>query len=252
MPSSLIIVALAAAWLIVLVPMVARKRQAVARTTDAALAARVVRSGSGADDGEETSAMPEPAKQVADPEPEVEEYEDEPIEPARAYEPDSERRYRPGRGGFDPEAAEIAARAKYSFRQRVVLTLIILVVITALAAGFVAGILWWLNGVVDIGLVSYLGYLRRQVRIEDDIRERRLARLHSVRMRRPAPRQEMPEDEYDVEEEPRRELVGVERRPSPASRLRGQAVVVDVDDEDPAFHELDDPGQLPFRRAVGE
>ena len=53
MPSSLIIVALAAAWLVVLVPMVARKRQAVAQTADTELAARVVRSGSGADEGEE-------------------------------------------------------------------------------------------------------------------------------------------------------------------------------------------------------
>ena len=252
MPSSLIIVALAAAWLVVLVPMVARKRQAVAQTADTELAARVVRSGSGADEGEEEVVMSEPATQVAEPEEIVE------PEPAGSYEP-RERRYRPGRGGFDPEAAEIAARAKYAFRQRVVLLLIVLAVITAAGAGFLASTLWWLNAIVDIGLVGYLGYLRRQVRIEDEIRVRRMARLKNARTRRSVVRREPGEVGYDEDyddpedvEEPRRELVGIERRPSPASRLRANAVVIDLDDDDPEFHELDDPGQLPFRRAVGE
>ena len=45
MPSSLIIVALAVAWLVVLVPMVVRKRQEIAETGDDALASRVVRGG---------------------------------------------------------------------------------------------------------------------------------------------------------------------------------------------------------------
>ncbi|GHF44661.1 hypothetical protein FHX82_001818 [Amycolatopsis bartoniae] len=268
MPSSLIIVALAAAWLVVLVPMVARKRQAVVRTTDSALAARVVRSGIGSDEGEGEFAVSEP-EQVDDPEPEEFAEAERPCshdEPElsrrpdsdgeRRYrrsfdDPDSERRYRPGRGGFDPEAAEIAARAKYAFRQRVVLILLLLALASAGVAGFLMGLLWWAHGAIDIALVSYLAYLRRQVRIENEIRQRRLARLHNTRTRRPAPRREQ-RDEYEVDEEPRRELVGIERRPSPASRLRGRAVVVDVEDEDPAFHELDDPGQLPFRQAVGE
>lgn len=47
MLSSLIFAALAAAWLVVLVPMFARRRQEVSKTTDSALAARVVRRGSG-------------------------------------------------------------------------------------------------------------------------------------------------------------------------------------------------------------
>jgi hypothetical protein len=262
MPSSLIIAALAAAWLVVLVPMVARKRQAVARTTDAELAARVVRSGSCADDAGEEFAIPEPASEVADPErPEDEEsedgeyedgeYEDEPAERVHPYEPAKDRRYRPGRGGFDPEAAEIAARAKYAFRQRVVLALIVLAVTSALTAGFLFSLLWWAHGAIDLVLFSYLGYLRRQVRIENEIRQRRLARLNNARARRPAPRQPLP-DEYEVVEEPMIVPAGTERRPSPTPRQRGSAVVLDLDDEDPAFHELDDPGQLPFRRAAGE
>src|SRR5438067_11877303 len=134
MPSSLIIVALAAAWLVVLVPVVARKRQAVARTADTELAARVVRS---AEDGEEEFAMAEP---------EEEPFEEEPEPAPHAHEPAPERPYRPGRGGFDPEAAEIAARAKYAVRQRVVLALIILALGTAAGAGFLTTMLWWAHG----------------------------------------------------------------------------------------------------------
>lgn len=262
MPSSLIIVALAAAWLVVLVPMVARKRQAVARTTDAALAARVVRSGGGSDEGEEEVAMHEQGVE-SDPEYEEEaEYQDD--FRSDHFSADGERRYRPGRGGFDPEAADMAARAKYAYRQRVVVGLILLAVVTAVAAGLVMTQLWWLHGFTDVALVGYLVYLRRQVRIEEEIRARRMARMNSVRARRPMPRRERdvePEeaveeyddhDEYEVTEEPRRELVYIERRSAAPSRLKGNAVIVDVEDEDPAFHELDDPGQLPFRRAVGE
>src|SRR5207248_910127 len=93
--------------------------------------------------------------------------EEEADEPEPLPQPSGSRRaqperigYRPGRGGFDPEAAEIAARAKYSFRQRVVVILLVAAVVTA--------------------------------------------------------------------------------------------AVADLDDEDPAFHELDEPGEGPYRRAVGE
>ncbi|GAB3566129.1 hypothetical protein GCM10027445_12420 [Amycolatopsis endophytica] len=259
MPSSLIIVALAAAWLVVLVPMVARKRQAVTRTADAELAARVVRSGGGADDAEEEFAMSESTQQVTEADDrdhddraeydDVEEFEDfEEETPRVARESASERRYRPGRGGFDPEAAEIAARAKYAFRQRVVLCLFLVAIVTAAGAGFLTSSLWWLHGAVDLTLVGYLAYLRRQVRIEAEIRQRRMARLGSRPAGRPVRRERPVEDVV----EPPREIPGVERRPSPAMRLRGSAVVVDLEDEDPAFHDLDDPDQLPFRRAVGE
>src|SRR5699024_1068473 len=65
------------------------------------------------------------------------------------------RRYRPGRGGFDPEAAALAARAKYAFRQRIVLFLLLTVVVTAVLGGFVWSMMWWLNGIVDLALVGY-------------------------------------------------------------------------------------------------
>lgn len=274
MPSSVIIVALAAAWLVVLVPMVARKRQQVARTADSALAARVVRSGRNED--REEFAMSEPEKSrpsVEDDLAELEadlELEDDLDEPEPAPEPLPQPKrgsraerdrpaYRPGRGGFDPEAAEIAARAKYSFRQRVVVILLVIAVSTGLVAGFVFPLVWWGHGAVDVVLVGYLVYLRRQVRIEEEIRQRRLARFNSTRAPRrpsspPAPsvvEEEPPEvEDVEVVEPVRREVV--ERRPAPTSRVRRSAVVVDLDDEDPAFEELDEPGIGPYRRAVGE
>ncbi|MFD2466273.1 divisome protein SepX/GlpR [Amycolatopsis silviterrae] len=276
MPSSVIIVALAAAWLVVLVPMVARKRQQVARTPTSALAARVVRRGSARNEGQEDDAVSDNAKpsvedDLAELEAELDadldeepEPEPEPLpQPARAErmeraEPRRERRsYRPGRGGFDPEAAEIAAKAKYAFRQRVVVILLIAAVVTAAIAGFAFSLAWWVHGAVDLALVGYLVYLRRQVRIENDIRQRRMAR-YSTTSAPEAPASYEPYDSFEEEDEDV-EVVApevprdiVERKPSPMSRIRRQAVVVDLDDEDPAFEELDEPGAGPYRRAVGE
>ena len=48
-------------------------------------------------------------------------------------------------------------------------------------AGLVWAGLWWLHAITDIALVGYLVYLRRQVRIEEDVRSRRLARLSAPR-----------------------------------------------------------------------
>ncbi len=276
MPSSVIIVALAAAWLVVLVPMVARRRQQVARTADSALAARVVRSGRN-EDREEFAMSDDPGKSRPSVEDDLAELEadlelDDDIEepepePAPLPQPVHSRRaerdrpgYRPGRGGFDPEAAEIAARAKYGFRQRIVVILLAIAVISGAVAGFAFPLAWWGHGVIDVVLVGYLVYLRRQVRIEEEIRQRRLARFNSTRApRRPSAPPAMEEGhaaeaseaaDVDVVEPVRREVV--ERRPSPTSRVRRSAVVVDLDDEDPAFEELDEPGTGPYRRAVGE
>src|SRR6266545_2318432 len=171
MPSSLIVVALVVAWLVVLVPMIVRKRQEIGRTADSALAARVVHSG-GAEEAEEDSMRDAEDVDEAPPAPEpVYEAYDEAPEP---------RRYRPGRGGFDPEAAAVIARAKYAYRQRVVLAMIVGAVLTAIFAAIVFPIVWYAHGALDLTLVSYLAYLRRQVRIEQEIRERRLARMRSA------------------------------------------------------------------------
>jgi hypothetical protein len=246
MPSSLIIVALVVAWLVVLVPMIVRKRQEIARTADSALAARVVRSAEEAEevpmrDVEEIDESPATAEPVEAP--------DERQAPPPLFEPP--RRYRPGRGGFDPEAAAVIARAKYAFRQRVVLAMIVGAVVTGVLGGIVFPMLWWPHGMIDITLIGYLAYLRRQVRIEQEIRERRQARMRVAQRSHahppPAP------IEVEVEEPaPRRTPVSATAAPPPPRATHPGAVVVDLDDEDPAFDELDNPGNLPYRRAAGE
>ena len=258
MPSSLIIVALVVAWLVVLVPMIARKRQEVVKTSDSALAARVVHAG-GPEDVEEEIDMSVDESETAITDDDYREYEETP------------RPYRPGRGGYDPEAAAASARAKYAFRQRAVLLLLVLAVLSALFAGLVMPIVWWGHGAVDLLLVGYLGYLRRQVRIEAEVRERRQARMRG----RVADEAEFVETEYDhadyveeatpdevealapapvepklseYEDAPRSTPARAPYRPGPV--LTG-TTIVDIDDEDPAFEDLDLPHRRGYRRAAG-
>jgi hypothetical protein len=239
MPSSLIVVGLVVAWLVVLVPMIVRKRQEIARTADSALAARVVHSG-GAEEAEE-----EPMRGSDEPADEAEpDYEE--LEPI-AEEP---RRYRPGRGGFDPEAAAVIARAKYSFRQRVVLAMIVGAIVSAVFAAVVFPMLWWPHGMLDATLIGYLVYLRRQVRIEQEIRERRLARMRAAQRIR-AHQRPLPVETLEEEPDEGRRLV-TETTVAPPRATHPGAMVVDVDDEDPYFDELETPDHLRYRRAVGE
>jgi hypothetical protein len=268
MPSSLIIVALVGAWLLVLVPIVARRRQEVARTADSTLAARVVRSGGVRSTAEEGLTMAD-APEV-DIEHETDEYDEsdrfnddfDDFEAAdqeeygdySEYHGAEPRPYRPGRGGFDPEAAAITARARYAFRQRIVVLMLMAALISGLVAGLLSPMVWSLHAAVDVGLVAYLGYLRRQVRIEEEIRERRTARMGSqprthtpTRAEHDAHGPELDDEPAAVAEPPRPPA----RRPPPRQVHPG-TVVVDTDDEDPMFAELDEPGTLPYRRAVGE
>jgi hypothetical protein len=281
MPSSLIVVALVVAWLVVLVPMIVRKRQEIARTADSALAARVVRKGGAeeadmrdadlidaedydvvVDDGNDSTTEPDQTLDTA-----LEADDRDHVDTDTVSDPTNHapaRRYRPGRGGFDPEAAALTARAKYAFRQRVVVAMLLLAVGSAVVAAVMYPVAWWGHGALDIGLVAYLSYLRRQVRIEEEIRQRRLARMAQARRARPqeqAAGRDTYADEYDDEytdqygTEPvdRPEATAVSVNHSPPPRItHPNAVVVDLDDEDPAFDELDDPDSLRYRRAVGE
>ncbi|SEG80067.1 hypothetical protein SAMN02982929_03944 [Saccharopolyspora kobensis] len=252
MPSSLIFAALAAAWLVVLVPMFARRRQEVSKTTDSALAARVVRRGSGrrpARPGAETTDMVEESG-MSDTELDdaVEENDTDDNSWRRVHSDDvrAGRRYRPGRGGFDPEAAALAARAKYARRQRIVVAMLATAVVTALVAGLLWPVVWWLHGIIDLVVVGYLTYLRRQVRIEEDVRSRRLARMNGERDEAEY------DDEYDEDlrdEYDEDAADDVERR---EARPAARAVRVEIDDEDPVFDELDERTWEPYRRAAGE
>ncbi|WP_026197891.1 gephyrin-like molybdotransferase receptor GlpR [Sciscionella marina] len=272
MPSSLLVGALVLAWLVVLVPMIARKRQVVARTAESALAARVVQRTAGSDAAAEETQVPEAENlSVADDEstaelplPEEREQEQPPAEFDQSaeedehtdyYEADEDteledelppsdeddyvtRPYRPGRGGYNAEAAELAAAAKYALRRKIVFGLLIAIVSSVILAIAIAPIIYWATGALGITLVGYLTYLRRQVRIENDIRARRAAR------QRPA----QPAEEEQPEQEPAPEV----RNHTPTLTVRPGATVVDHDDEDPAFADLDDPEVLPYRRAAGQ
>lgn len=229
MPSSLVFAALALAWLVILVPMVARRRREVVRTADSALAARVLHRGGHT--RREEVPMSEPTG-----------------------DDDVPRRYRPGRGGFDPQAAELAARARYSFRQRVVLGLLLTALATGLLAGFALPMLWSVHAFVDLILFGYLAYLRRQVRIEQEVRQRRAIRAARARQaiaaRPPAPppdpRSAVPEPgpaEPEAAVAPR----APQRRP-----VHPNATIVELDEEDPAFCDLDAEPQPGYRRAAGQ
>jgi hypothetical protein len=179
-----------------------------------------------------------------------------------------EPRYRPGRGGFDPEADARNARNRYAFRQRVVLLLLVLAVVTAVVAAVAVRQVWWAHGAVDFMLVSYLIYLRRQVRLEEAIRDRRAARMAGTR-RPPAA------DDSDLDDWARRGREA-SRRPSgvdsptddagsgpgstsdsaPARRADsgadGAAELDDLDDLDEELTGWDDDGDTERVRGVGE
>lgn len=189
MPSSMIFVSLVVLWLLILVPAVARRRQEVARPSVAALSGRVLdrpRRVPGLTTGREreVDGMDEETTRDED---HVDGDQTDDLFTHPVDERDDRRwerpppRYRPGRGGFDPEAAAIAARRRYAFRQRVVLTMLIMALATGVIAAVALSGLWWVHAAVDIALVAYLVYLRRQVRLEEAIRERRAARMAGTR-----------------------------------------------------------------------
>ncbi|SHG57371.1 divisome protein SepX/GlpR [Streptoalloteichus hindustanus] len=257
--SSLIFAALAVAWLVVLVPMIARRRQEVVRTADSALAARVLRRGGSRRAGQASST--EDGFDMADPDGDghpggegdgahgpYEAYGDGDDRPGPderndlADEPGTSRRYRPGRGGFDPDHAAAVARAKYQFRQRVVLAMLLLALVSGVLAFVSLPLLWWVHGGLDLLLVGYLTYLRRQVRIEEEVRQRRLARLAGARRRAAG----QPHPTTAPAERDEQLAVPPSRSPRPGT------IVVEIDDEDPAFDELDAPTPFSYRRAVGE
>lgn len=321
MPSSLIFAGLVVVWLLILVPAVARHQQEVARPSVAALSGRVLerpqrrhrteevddvhdtdepagRDGGGATTVAQAVAtrteVQAPVPDHRGPESRIPESPapDDTYEYDEQYdEVDDERwerpapRYRPGRGGFDPDAAALTASARYGFRQRVVLGLLIGAVGTAVVAAFAVPAMWWLHLLVDVALVGYLVYLRGQVRMEEAIRDRRAARMAGTHRPRSADDPELDEwarhgqearpgdvDDSDddlVESPPARapqplpepirvtapndEEPALPRlAPTPPPSLPSGTCVVDDDHDDPARHDLGDLDRPEHRRAVGQ
>ncbi len=167
---------------------------------------------------------------------------------------------RPGRGGFDPRAAERARAYRFRQRRRVALVLVALMLAGVPVGLFGIGYGWIATVAAGVLLVLYLAYLRRQVRIEEAIRQRRAARLERARQIRPGYRPSVAEQVYahrtgemprvgaDVESD---YLVRSHVRPTvpPSSYLRGEPV--DLEDSDPAFDDLEYYRPAMSRRRAG-
>ncbi|MEE6179904.1 divisome protein SepX/GlpR [Mycobacterium sp. 050134] len=142
---------------------------------------------------------------------------------------------------FDTKKAAAISARKYAFRKRVLTVMAVVLVGTATAAFELTPSAWWVCGVATGVTVLYLAYLRRQTRIEEKVRRRRMQRMARARLGV----ENMHDREYDV---------------VPSRLRRPGAVVLEIDDEDPIFEHLDDvramrayggwPRDLP--RAVGQ
>lgn len=366
MPSSVVFAALVLAWLVVLVPVVARRRQMVPRTAEADLSSKVLTRGAagapiekvapeevpvadvrpngrgatamsrlsagsaggrgatalaereddadldreldldahdgadgadGAEDDDRPSASRErvlerPGAATDDPDDRFDGGFDDRYDDVDGFDdrddedddPDERepRAFRPGRGGFDPEAAEVAAHARYAFRQRVALGLIAVAVLAALAALVVTPALWWLHAASALVLIGYLVFLRRQTRIEEEVRSRRAARLSGERRALEARRARQAQhddlmaahrresedwdgawpddaaeelDEVDDTDEvpaPVEEPAPRWAAPrTPAPPVPAGMDLVDDTVDDPAFHDLDADRVPAYRRAAG-
>jgi hypothetical protein len=132
-------------------------------------------------------------------------------------------------------AAAVSAR-KYKFRKRMLMAMGVLSVATAAAAFLVSPTFWWACGSVAAVTVLYLGYLRRQTRIEEQVRRRRAQRMARSRLGVESTQ----DPEFDV---------------VPSRLRRPGAVVLEIDDEDPIFEHLDYAQyaeEYDFPRAAGE
>jgi hypothetical protein len=116
-------------------------------------------------------------------------------------------------------AAAVSAR-KFRFRKRMLMALTVLLGGAATAGFTVSPTFWWACGSIGAFTVLYLGYLRRQTRIEEQLRRRRAQRM----MRSRLGVESTQDTEFDV---------------VPSRLRRPGAVVLEIDDEDPIFEHLD-------------
>lgn len=142
---------------------------------------------------------------------------------------------RPGRGTYDPEVAERERAFKYSRRRRTLLVLLLITAGFVTAAVTVMPSMWIGAAVAAVLTVLFMVYLRRQVKIEADIRDRRLAKLQRARQIRPET------------------VAGGGRAAQPGHPVhRVGRDVVDLDDDDPSFDDLEQYEPVEYRRAVGQ
>ncbi|ETW26215.1 gephyrin-like molybdotransferase receptor GlpR [Mycobacterium gastri] len=152
-----------------------------------------------------------------------------------SFTPGASRRRR-----FDTKTAAAVSARKYAFRKRMLMAMALVLVGSAVAAFEVTPLAWWLCGTATAVTVLYLAYLRRQTRIEEKVRRRRMHRMARARVGV----ENTHDRDYDV---------------VPSRLRRPGAVVLEIDDEDPIFEHLD--SAVPMRhygwsrdlpRAVGQ
>jgi hypothetical protein len=126
---------------------------------------------------------------------------------------------------YESRSATVGAR-KFKFRKRMLTVLTLATIASAVAAFTLTPIAWWVCGSLGAVTLLYLGYLRRQTRIEERLRRRRAQRMARARLGV----ENTDDHEYDV---------------VPSRLRRPGSVVLEIDDEDPIFEHLDD---APFAR----
>lgn len=139
------------------------------------------------------------------------------------------------RDRFQTKTAAAVSARKFAFRKRMLMSMSTLLLVTGLAAFFLSSALWWVCGTVGAVTVLYLGYLRRQTRIEEQLRRRRAQRMARSRLGV----ENTNDHEFDV---------------VPSRLRRPGAVVLEIDDEDPVFEHLEYAtyGEYHLPRAAGE
>ena len=137
---------------------------------------------------------------------------------------------------YESKTAAAVSTRKYKFRKRMLLCMAMVLVGSVTAAFTVAPVAWWVCGAVGAVTVLYLAYLRRQTRIEERLRRRRMQRIARSRLGV----ENTDDSEFDV---------------VPARLRRPGAVVLEIDDEDPMFEHLDyapSAREYDLPRAAGE
>src|ERR1700678_573106 len=136
-------------------------------------------------------------------------------EPPRTATPAFDRRYR-----YDADKAAAVVARKYAARKRVLMVMALTLVLSAGTAFLLTSAAWWFFSIVSAVTVLYLGYLRKQTRIEERVQRRRMQRMARSQLGV----ENTYDREYDV---------------VPSRLRRPGAVVLEIDDEDPIFEHLD-------------
>ncbi|MGU3500577.1 divisome protein SepX/GlpR [Mycobacterium sp. C31M] len=124
------------------------------------------------------------------------------------------------RNRYESKTAQAVSARKYTFRKRMLLAMSVVLVLAVVLSLVLSPTMWWAAGAAGAITVLYLAYLRRQTRIEEQLRRRRAQRMMRSRLG-----VENTEDgDFDV---------------VPSRLRRPGAAVLEIDDEDPIFEHLE-------------